>query len=164
MPAVTSTRRSRRLQGSSQELIKYVEISDEDDVELLSAAEEDQAGADDSNDDNDEDQIDQDEDDDYGSSSRKRNKRGRSKSSKAQKSSNTKRRKRNLVSNIDKIEDFQENYIFQALSSSETSIAGLATEWLEEFQESKYGALKDLINFLLRCCGCVTQLNEHDVK
>ncbi|OWB82875.1 hypothetical protein B5S33_g1503 [[Candida] boidinii] len=164
MPAVTSTRRSRRLQGSSQELIKYVEISDEDDVELLSAAEEDQAGADDSNDDNDEDQIDQDEDDDYGSSSRKRNKRGRSKSSKAQKSSNTKRRKRNLVSNIDKIEDFQENYIFQALSSSETSIAGLATEWLEEFQESKYGALKDLINFLLRCCGCVTQLNEHDVS
>ncbi|GMF99568.1 unnamed protein product [[Candida] boidinii] len=164
MPAVTSTRRSRRLQGSSQEPIKYVEISDEEDVELLSAAEEDQAGADDSNDDNDEDQIDQDEDDDYGSSSRKRNKRGRSKSSKAQKSSNTKRRKRNLVSDIDKIEDFQENYIFQALSSSETSIAGLATEWLEEFQESKYGALKDLINFLLRCCGCVTQLNEHDVS
>ncbi|OWB70511.1 hypothetical protein B5S31_g189 [[Candida] boidinii] len=166
MPSITSTRRSKRLHGSSQEPIKYVEISDEendDDVELLSAAEEDQAAGEGSND---EDQIDEDDDDDYGSSGRKRNKRGRSKSSKNQKSSNTssKRRKRNIVSNIDKIEDFQENYIFQALSNSETSIAGLATEWLEEFQESKYGALKDLINFLLRCCGCVTQLNEHDVS
>ncbi|ODV82668.1 hypothetical protein CANARDRAFT_10327 [[Candida] arabinofermentans NRRL YB-2248] len=76
----------------------------------------------------------------------------------------TKRRQRKEPSNIDNIEDFKENHIFQALSSDDTAINDLASSWLEEFNEgNKHEALKDLVNFVLRSCGCTSQLEEHDV-
>lgn len=61
------------------------------------------------------------------------------------------------------MEDFQENSIFKALSDDDVAVGELSAFWLERFEESSTDAIKDLLNFTLRCCGCVSQIQEHDV-
>ncbi|GMM35855.1 Irr1 protein [Saccharomycopsis crataegensis] len=60
-------------------------------------------------------------------------------------------------------ENLVENNIFKSLEDPEVSIVELANDWLEEYQENKDIATKDLINLILRSCGCLSQLETHDV-
>ncbi|KAF6006855.1 hypothetical protein HII12_004779 [Brettanomyces bruxellensis] len=77
---------------------------------------------------------------------------------------------RNVSGNIDEVEDFEENKIFEALSNSAKPVFELATEWIEAFtdqgeesENKKFDAVKDFVNFVLRSCGCVSLVKRHDV-
>ncbi|KAI0463745.1 hypothetical protein LJB42_002750 [Komagataella kurtzmanii] len=77
---------------------------------------------------------------------------------------NPKRKNTRVIpSSVDQLEDFQENSIFKALSDDDVAVSELSAFWLEQFEESPTDAIKDLLNFTLRCCGCVSQIQEHDV-
>ena len=72
-----------------------------------------------------------------------------------------------LASNVDEIEDYEENPIFQSLSNGEYNPSELAKSWFDDFitddVNTKFEALKDFLNFILRCSGCIVQLSRHDV-
>lgn len=72
-----------------------------------------------------------------------------------------------LVSNIDDVENYVENPIFESLSSNAYLPSNLAQSWIDDFTtedlNTKFDALKDFVNFILRCSGCIVQLNRHDV-
>ncbi|VEU19631.1 DEKNAAC100081 [Brettanomyces naardenensis] len=78
------------------------------------------------------------------------------------------RKHRQATGNIDDIEDFEENPLFEALSSSDVAISELAGDWVDDYtdddQKKKEGAVKDLVNFVLRSFGCVSLVNNHDVS
>lgn len=101
----------------------------------------------------------------------KRNKRQASKSSKRQKRSTAAEAKSKsfafIDSNIDDIENFVENPIFKSLSSDDLTPTDLAQSWFDDFMtmnlNTKFDALNDFLNFILRCSGCVVQLSRHDV-
>ncbi|GMM28038.1 Irr1 protein [Martiniozyma asiatica (nom. inval.)] len=73
-----------------------------------------------------------------------------------------------IAFNIDDVEDYQENSYFESLSDPYVSTSELAQIWLDEFLnddlETKFNALKDFLNLLLRCAGCVLQLTRNDVE
>lgn len=73
-----------------------------------------------------------------------------------------------VVSNIDDIDDFIENPLFEDLSDPNSSISQLAQSWINDFTtedlDVKFNALKDFINLLLRLSGCTLQLSKHDVE
>lgn len=73
-----------------------------------------------------------------------------------------------VISNIDDIEDFNENPLFEDLSDPNSSISQLAQSWIHDFTtedlDIKFNALKDFINLLLRLAGCTLQLSKHDVQ
>ncbi|KAG7810428.1 hypothetical protein KL921_002923 [Ogataea angusta] len=73
------------------------------------------------------------------------------------------KRRKTVPNNIDQLENFQENHIFETLSHAEVAVADLAASWLDQFEEDKYDAVKDMLNFVLRACGCVTLVAKHDV-
>ncbi|ODV93209.1 hypothetical protein PACTADRAFT_4993 [Pachysolen tannophilus NRRL Y-2460] len=157
-------RRSQRIRSTYEKQDHYSsDLSDVDrpssDAEELSGSESEHSKADE------EEEDDDDADADYGRSTNKRKSLSRKRRSQSQKinkkGKNNKRLK--TAATIEEIEDFVENYLFQALSDPNISINELASNWLEEFEENKVLAMKDLINFLLRCCGCVSQVEEHDV-
>ncbi|KAH3662615.1 hypothetical protein OGAPHI_005867 [Ogataea philodendri] len=87
-------------------------------------------------------------------------KRGSRKPTKSQRAP---KRRKTVPNNIDQLENFQENYLFEALSNAESAVAELAASWLDQFQEDKYDAIKDMVNLVLRSCGCVTLVAQHDV-
>ncbi|GME73580.1 unnamed protein product [Ambrosiozyma monospora] len=148
-PETSPQRRSERRRTGS---INY----DESHTKHSSSESDDDEDEDDAED---EEEPDAEDDDDYSAHPRKRPRK------KQKKAPAQKKQKKTIPDNIDKLDDFEENYIFQALSSEETAIGEIATGWLEDFnsEENKFVALKDLINFVLRSVGCVSQLSEHDV-
>ncbi|AEY96124.1 FADL093Wp [Eremothecium gossypii FDAG1] len=61
-------------------------------------------------------------------------------------------------------EDFEPCRLFRIFSTAEdVSVEDIASDWLEEYNASRTGALKEFINFLLNCCGSLVQVAEHDV-
>jgi cohesin complex subunit SA-1/2 len=56
-----------------------------------------------------------------------------------------------------------ENYIYEALLDPETSLQTLATEWLASYKESKDTSAADLLNFILKSCGCDIAVQSHDI-
>ena len=72
-----------------------------------------------------------------------------------------------IASNIDEIDDYNENPIFQSLSNGDLTSSQLAQSWFDDFITNdlniKFDALKDLLNFILRSAGCIVQLSRHDV-
>lgn len=76
-------------------------------------------------------------------------------------------RKSTIASNIDEIENYIENPIFQTLSNDDITPADLAQSWFDDFistnMNTKFDALKDFLNFVLRSSGCIAQLSRHDV-
>ncbi|ANB15700.1 Irr1p [Sugiyamaella lignohabitans] len=56
-----------------------------------------------------------------------------------------------------------ENKIFSALIDPETSIEGLALDWLSEYKQDPNTAVADVINFLLKSCGCDIPVQPHDI-
>ncbi|CCE88438.1 Piso0_001943 [Millerozyma farinosa CBS 7064] len=64
--------------------------------------------------------------------------------------------------------DFEENRYYRALSHPDISVVDLALEWIDEYashrDEGKEAtSLADLINLILRCCGCYCLLQPHDL-
>lgn len=121
--------------------------------------EEDDVSQDDDDNDQDvsDDDIPEDDDDDY-VDSRKRKQKAATKS--------RKRTKPNPIT-IEQIEDFEENELYKALSDPEVSVQTLGIEWIELFLEEEENngivSITNLINLLLRSCGCIHLFQPHDL-
>lgn len=72
-----------------------------------------------------------------------------------------------FVSNIDDIENYVENPLFEAMCSEDYLAMETAQSWYEDFTtddlNTKFEALKDFLNLILRSSGCIVQLSRHDV-
>lgn len=64
----------------------------------------------------------------------------------------------------DILKDFKPTYLFEVLSSSDdVSMEEIVNDWLDQYSTNRNEAMKELINFLLGCCGSLIQVAEHDV-
>lgn len=103
------------------------------------------------------------EEDEYTPSSRKRKT--------ASSLTNTrKKRNNNRFINVDSSmvnEDFQENELYRNLCNPEVSIHDLVLEWIDNYQEdyndNKHDSITQLINLILRSCGCTYLFQPHDL-
>ncbi|KAI5967533.1 IRR1 [Candida margitis] len=96
---------------------------------------------------------------------------GRSNHQQTHQGSNTKSKKNRKGKNKQPQleDDWEENYLYQALSSPEINILDLAQEWIETYEEESASANTDstsvtlLINLILRSCGSFHLFQPHDL-
>lgn len=134
-------------EGTLDEANEDQEDQEDDSLESGDAAEED----------DEEDDEESDSDEEYVESGKRR---------KPQKLKNGKRTK--VATTIEQLgDDFSENELYKALSDPEVSVQTLAIEWIESFHETVENngieAITNLINLLLRCCGCIHLFQPHDL-
>lgn len=109
------------------------------------------------------DDEDEDEDDEDDETPRKRRKTGPA--GKVIKGAPSKKGRKSAADTFNELkENFEENYIFQALNDAEVSISELANDWVQTYKAHKDLAKKDLINLILNAVGCFTKIEEHDVS
>ncbi|GAA6013136.1 hypothetical protein JCM11491_005192 [Sporobolomyces phaffii] len=60
------------------------------------------------------------------------------------------------------IED--DNELFNAVKSPNTALQTTAEDWIESYKESPGPAMAELVNFVLRCCGCNSSIDEHQAE
>ncbi|GAA5880996.1 hypothetical protein JCM1840_007214 [Sporobolomyces johnsonii] len=60
------------------------------------------------------------------------------------------------------IED--DNGLFNAVKSPNTALQTTAEDWLESYKENSGPAMAELVNFVLRCCGCNATVDEHQAE
>lgn len=48
--------------------------------------------------------------------------------------------------------------------TSGDSLEDSATQWLNNYKADPQAALTDLVNFILKCCGCNLQLDQDDIN
>ena len=66
-------------------------------------------------------------------------------------------------------DDWQENYLFQALTSPEVNVPDLALDWIDTYEEEAAAseanstAMAVLINLILRSCGSLHLFQPHDL-
>lgn len=167
---------SRRLRRSTrQKTIGYdaltvidVDNDDDSDSELINKTSNKRMKRNDIHEESDPEEIENSDENDYFPNNNKRRKGNQqTKGSNRKKKHHHNKKNMETVSNIDDIENYVENPIFESLSSDIYSPANLAQSWIDDFTtedlNTKFDALKDFINFVLRCSGCIVQLNRHDV-
>ncbi|KAH7362970.1 hypothetical protein B0T11DRAFT_281817 [Plectosphaerella cucumerina] len=57
-----------------------------------------------------------------------------------------------------------EGDLYSDLFGAGLSVDSVAEAWREKYQQDDAAALKDLVNFVLRCCGCDLQVTEDDIR
>lgn len=66
-----------------------------------------------------------------------------------------------------KVPDFEENLLYQSLCNPDASIDELALQWIESYEKDEETddnlAITELINLVLRCCGCLHLFQPHDL-
>lgn len=60
-------------------------------------------------------------------------------------------------------ENLIENTIFKLLQEDTISVVEVASDWIDDYQDKYPLAMKNFINLILRACGCLSQVEEHDV-
>ncbi|GAA5877410.1 hypothetical protein JCM16303_003321 [Sporobolomyces ruberrimus] len=60
------------------------------------------------------------------------------------------------------IED--DNDLFNAVKSPNTALQTTADDWVESYKEDSGPAMAELVNFVLRCCGCNSSIDEHQAE
>lgn len=89
--------------------------------------------------------------------------------SKRQKTAQQSNQKRGKKKQPELEDDWEENYLYQALSSPEINVVDLAQEWIETYEEEAALASRDsatitlLINLILRSCGSLHLFQPHDL-
>lgn len=63
-------------------------------------------------------------------------------------------------------EDFVSTRLFSDLSfdKDDLDVAELAEEWLNTYEQNPTAAQKEIINFILNCCGSLITVEEHDIS
>ena len=63
-------------------------------------------------------------------------------------------------------EDFVFTRLFSDLSldKDDLDVAEVAEEWLNTYEENPTAAQKEIINFILNCCGSLITVEEHDIS
>ncbi|GAA5939798.1 hypothetical protein JCM10213_007796 [Rhodosporidiobolus nylandii] len=54
--------------------------------------------------------------------------------------------------------------LFNAVKSPNTALQQTAEDWIEQYQEDSGPAMAELVNFVLRCCGCNATVDEHQAE
>ncbi|GAA5977007.1 hypothetical protein JCM11641_002225 [Rhodosporidiobolus odoratus] len=54
--------------------------------------------------------------------------------------------------------------LFNAVASPDTALQQTAEDWLESYKEDSGPAMAELVNFVLRCCGCNATIDEHQAE
>lgn len=65
--------------------------------------------------------------------------------------------------NAPAVEPQAETRFFTAFSLPDVAVADLALEWIESFEEEASTALAELVNLVLRACGCTYMAQPHDM-
>ncbi|BGP05787.1 cohesin complex subunit [Rhodotorula toruloides] len=61
-----------------------------------------------------------------------------------------------------KIED--DNGLFNAVKDPNTALKTVVEDWIESYKEDSGPAMAELVNFVLRCCGCNATIDEHQAE
>ncbi|GAA6050117.1 hypothetical protein JCM3770_001381 [Rhodotorula araucariae] len=54
-----------------------------------------------------------------------------------------------------------DNGLFNAVKNPNTALQTTAEDWIESYREESGPAMAELVNFVLRCCGCNAIVDEH---
>ncbi|KAK3100958.1 cohesin complex subunit, partial [Teratosphaeriaceae sp. CCFEE 6253] len=54
--------------------------------------------------------------------------------------------------------------LYAEIFASGTSLDDIVGDWLKRFDAHEYAALAEVINFVLRCAGCESEVDEHDTE
>ncbi|GAA5978615.1 hypothetical protein JCM10908_004424 [Rhodotorula pacifica] len=57
-----------------------------------------------------------------------------------------------------------DNEIFNAVKSPNSALQQVAEDWIESYKEESGPAMAELVNFVLRCCGCNASIDEHQAE
>ncbi|GAA6060152.1 hypothetical protein JCM10212_001449 [Sporobolomyces blumeae] len=57
-----------------------------------------------------------------------------------------------------------DNNLFNAVKSPNTALQTVAEDWVESYREDSGPAMAELVNFVLRCCGCNASVDEHQAE
>ncbi|KAM0792165.1 hypothetical protein ACM66B_004862 [Microbotryomycetes sp. NB124-2] len=57
-----------------------------------------------------------------------------------------------------------DNAVFNAVRNPNTALESTVNDWIESYQESPGPAMAELVDFLLRCCGCNSSVDEHQAE
>ncbi|BGP45801.1 cohesin complex subunit [Rhodotorula kratochvilovae] len=57
-----------------------------------------------------------------------------------------------------------DNGLFNAVKNPNTALQTTAEDWIESYQEESGPAMAELVNFVLRCCGCNATVDEHQAE
>lgn len=109
----------------------------------------------------------QDDDDDFKRPATAKRGKTKSPSKRASKRSRTTKTKKVASVPVEEQEDDPdrvENFLYEAIIDPETSIETLITDFLESYEEDGTQAMRDLINFVLRCCGTKQEITAYDVE
>ncbi|KAK9468620.1 STAG domain-containing protein [Lipomyces arxii] len=73
------------------------------------------------------------------------------------------RKKSKAVPEIEE-EVIEENALFEAVKDSGTALEETATEWVRDYERKKTEALREMVCFILMCCGCNTTVTGYDIE
>ncbi|GAA6029512.1 hypothetical protein JCM8097_003715 [Rhodosporidiobolus ruineniae] len=57
-----------------------------------------------------------------------------------------------------------DNGLFNAVKNPNTALQQTAEDWIEQYKEESGPAMAELVNFVLRCCGCNAAIDEHQAE
>ncbi|KAL8292902.1 hypothetical protein RQP46_000596 [Phenoliferia psychrophenolica] len=58
----------------------------------------------------------------------------------------------------------EDNTLFNAVRDPNSSLQTVVDDWIESYQEASGPAMAELINFILRTCGCNATIDEHQAE
>ncbi|KAF2148262.1 STAG-domain-containing protein [Myriangium duriaei CBS 260.36] len=54
--------------------------------------------------------------------------------------------------------------LYAEIFASDKSVEEVVSEWVQRFDEHESAALAEIVNFVLRCCGCESEVTNYDVE
>ena len=54
--------------------------------------------------------------------------------------------------------------LYAAVFASDDALDGIAADWVKRFETHESIALAEVVNFVLRCAGCESEVTEHDIE
>lgn len=54
--------------------------------------------------------------------------------------------------------------LYGELFAGDKSVEEVVADWIQRFKEHESSALAEIINFVLRCCGCESEVTNYDVE
>ncbi|KAK9470334.1 STAG domain-containing protein [Dipodascopsis tothii] len=73
-----------------------------------------------------------------------------------------KSRQQNNTASLDESEF--ENGLFDAVRDSEVALDEVALNWIQDYEADSSSALQELVNFILKSCGCGTPITKYDIE
>ncbi|KAK9483863.1 STAG domain-containing protein [Lipomyces starkeyi] len=56
------------------------------------------------------------------------------------------------------------NALFDAVKDAGTALEETAADWIQNYEKNKVQAMMEMVNFILRCCGCDSSVTAYDIE